>query len=413
MKNVKEVEVEVKGKEWEDALDKAYNKQKKDVKVDGFRKGSVPKDVFIKNFGIEVLFTDAVDIALNDIYKKTIKDNDVKPVIEPIIDVTHICEKDVTFKFTFIEKPEVKLGKYKDLGIKQESVSVSAEEIEEEIKNLRNQYVDIVENNDGKVEDGNTVVIDFKGIVDGKDLEGGNGENYPLEIGSNTFITGFETGLIGMKVGEEKVLNLKFPEDYVEDLKGKEVEFTVKVNEIKKRVLPELNEEFYKDLGYENIKTQNEFESEVSKKILERKELAAENNYIEELIKKASENLKVEINPEIINEEADRVLKQHEQMLQMQGLNLDTYLEMTGKTIEDMKKMVEPEATYRVKARYLLEAIAEAEKIEVTDKDVDEEIKKISELYNMTEEEVINTFQGKDIVKYDIEMRKAIEILKK
>ena len=413
MKNVKEVEVKVKGKEWEDALDKAYNKQKKDVKLDGFRKGSVPKDIFIKHFGIEVLFNDAVDFILNDIYQKTMKDNDVKPVIEPIIDVTHICDKDVTFKFTFIEKPEVKLGKYKGLGIKQESVSVSAEEIEKEIENLRNQYVDIVENNDGKVEDGNTVTIDFKGKVDGKELEGGNGENYPLEIGSNTFIKGFEKGLIGMKVGEEKVLNLKFPEDYVENLKGKEVEFTVKVNGIKQRILPELNEEFYKDLGYENIKTKNEFESEISAKLLEQKKVAAENDYIEELIKKASDNLKVEINPEIINDEADRVLKQHDQMLQMQGLNLDSYLKMTGKTMDDMKKMVEPEATYRVKARYLLEEISAAEKIEVTDKEVDEEIKKISELYGMTEEEVINAFQGKDIVKYDIEMRKAIEILKK
>ncbi len=413
MKNVKEVEVKVKGKEWEDALDKAYNKQKKDVKLDGFRKGSVPKDIFIKHFGIEVLFNDAVDFILNDIYQKTMKDNDFTPVIEPIIDVTHICEKDINFKFTFIEKPEVKLGKYKGLGIKQESVSVSAEEIEKEIENLRNQYVDIVENNDGKIEDGNTVTIDFKGKVDGKELEGGNGENYPLEIGSNTFIKGFEKGLIGMKVGEEKVLNLKFPEDYVENLKGKEVEFTVKVNGIKQRILPELNEEFYKDLGYENIKTKNEFESEISAKLLEQKKVAAENDYIEELIKKASDNLKVEINPEIINDEADRVLKQHDQMLQMQGLNLDSYLKMTGKTMDDMKKMVEPEATYHVKARYLLEEISAAEKIEVTDKEVDEEIKKISELYGMTEEEVINAFQGKDIVKYDIEMRKAIEILKK
>ena len=261
--------------------------------------------------------------------------------------------------------------------------------------------------------DGNTVTIDFKGKVDGKELEGGNGENYPLEIGSNTFIKGFEKGLIGMKVGEEKVLNLKFPEDYVENLKGKEVEFTVKVNGIKQRILPELNEEFYKDLGYENIKTKNEFESEISAKLLEQKKVAAENDYIEELIKKASDNLKVEINPEIITDEADRVLKQHDQMLQMQGLNLDSYLKMTGKTMDDMKKMVEPEATYRVKARYLLEEISAAEKIEVTDKEVDEEIKKISELYGMTEEEVINAFQGKDIVKYDIEMRKAIEILKK
>ncbi|MDD2505435.1 MAG: trigger factor, partial [Bacilli bacterium] len=326
-KNVKELEITIEGKKWEDALDKAFKNKKKEIKIDGFRKGAVPKDVYIKKLGIESLFMDAVDLCLNDAYISVIKDNELKPVCEPIVDVTHICESDATFKFTVIERPEIKLGEYKNLGVKKEAAKVTKEEIAQEIKNLREKYVDVIEDNDGTIEKGSTAVINFTGIVDGKELEGGKGEDYPLEIGSNTFIPGFEDSLIGMKLNEEKVIKLKFPEDYVDELKGKDVEFTVKVVGIKKRILPELNEEFYKDLGYENVKTENELESEVSKHLLEHKEADAENKYIDELLKKATENLEVEINEEIIADEIKRILNQYTQQLQMQGLTLEQYLE--------------------------------------------------------------------------------------
>lgn len=410
--NVKEIEVQIEGKEWEKALDDAFKNKKKDLKLDGFRKGQVPKEVYIKKFGLESLFMDAVDTCVSSAYQKALKDNNLNPVCEPAVDINHICHDCVNFKFTVIEKPEVKIGKYKKLGIKKEDVKVTAEEIKKEIDQLRDKYADIVEDNEGKVEEGKTAVINFSGIVDGKELEGGKGENYPLEIGSNTFIPGFETGLIGMKVGEEKVLNLKFPEEYVDHLKGKDVEFTVKVTGIKKRILPELNEDFYKDLGYENIKTENELESEISKHLLEHKETDAENRFIDELLKKAVEALEVDLNEEIINSEVNRILNQYREQLQMQGLTLEQYLEFTKSNIESLKKMMEPEAINRIKVRYLLEAIAEKENVEVKEEEVKEEIKKMAKMYDTTEEEIEKMIGDREMVAYDLKMRKAIDILK-
>ena len=412
MKNVKEFETEIKGKEWEKALDKAFTIKKKDLKVDGFRKGACPKDIYIKKFGLETLFMDAVDACINDAYKAVMKDNKVEPVCEPIIDIAHICDSCVNFKFTVIERPEVKLGKYKALGIKKEDATVSADEIAHEIKHLREKYVDVVEDNEGEVAEGSTAVINFKGLVDGKELEGGSGENYPLEIGSNTFIPGFETGLIGMKVNEEKVLNLKFPKDYVDNLKNKAVEFTVKVTGIKKRILPELGTEFYKDLGYDKIKSETEFENEISKNLMDRKAVEIENKYIDELLRKATDNLEVEINPEITADEVKRILDQYAQQLQMQGLTIEQYLEFTKSDLESLKKMMEPEAINRVKSRYLLEEIAKKEKIEISDEEVKAELESMSKMYETPEAEIIKMIGSEEVIKYDLKMRKAIEILK-
>ncbi len=412
MKNIKELEITIEGEEWANILDKAFKAKKKDLKVDGFRKGAIPKDVYIKKFGLESLFMDAVDLSINDAFKKLRENNQVTPVVEPKADITHICDSCVTFKFTIIEKPEIKLGKYKNLGIKKDDVKVSAEEIQNEIKSLRDKYADVVEDNTGEVQEGSTAVINFTGKVDGKLLEGGSGENYPLEIGSNTFIPGFESGLVGMKVNEEKVLNLKFPSEYVEELKDKDVEFTVKIIGIKKRVLPELNEDFYKDLGYDKVKTETELENEISKHLLSHKETDAENKYIDELLKKACENLTVELNPEIIAEEVDRILGQYRNQLQMQGLTLEQYLEFTKSDLDSLKKMMEPEAINRIKSRYLLEEIANLEKIEVTDEEVKAETTKMAEMYGTTEEELLKMIGDQEMVAYDLKMRRAIEIIK-
>ncbi|MDD4188202.1 MAG: trigger factor [Bacilli bacterium] len=410
-KNVKEIEISIEGKEWEEALDKAYKAKKKDIKLDGFRKGTVPKDVYFKQVGAESLFMDAINLSIDSAYQKMMADNKIEPVCQPSVDVTHVCKNEATFKFRIIEKPEIKLGKYKKIGIKKEDVKVSKEEIETEINRLRNQYADVIEDNDGIVEKGLTAVINFKGIVDGKELEGGSGEAYPLEIGSNSFIPGFEEALIGMKIGEEKIINLKFPEDYVDKLKGKDVEFTVKIEGIKKRVLPELNKDFYEDLGYDDITTENELESKISKHLLERKEADAENSYIDQLLKKATENLEVEINPEIIAEEVKRILEQYTQQLQMQGITLDQYFELTKTNKESTEKMMEPEAINRIKSRYLLEKIAEKEKIVIEKTAVEEEITKLAEAYQTTEEEFLKMVD-KNTVEYDLKMRQAIEILK-
>ncbi len=413
MKNVKEIEITFEGEKWAKALDDAFNMRKKDLKVDGFRKGNCPKDIYIKKFGIESLFMDAVDMIVNEAYIKVIKDNALKPVCEPQVDITHICENDVTFKFTIIEKPEVKLGKYQNLGIKKEKVAVTDEEVEHEITHLRDRFADIIEVSDGKLESGNTAIINFEGFVDGKALDGGKGENYPLEIGSNTFIPGFEEGLIGMSIGDKKTLELKFPENYLDELKNKDVTFNVELLGIKKRVLPELNEEFYKDLGYDDVKTEEELKSHVLEHLKEHKEQEAENKYIDEIIKKIVEQAEMEINPEILENEINSTINKYRQELQMQGLTLEQYLEFTKSDMESMKKMLEPDCTMRVKARFALEEIGAKEKIEVSSEELETEINKLAKEYDMAKDELLSMIGGEEAVKYDLKMRKIIDFLNK
>lgn len=411
MKNVHVKEVEIKGKDWESILDSVLQKRIKDVSIDGFRKGKCPKNVYLQKFGVESLYMDAVDAACGKAYTDLLKDETLIPVCEPKMDVKEIDKDHVIFEFTIITKPEVKLGKYKDLGIKKDAIKVSKKEIEEEVARLASRFAEIVVKEDGEVLEGNTAVIDFEGFVDGKALDGGNGENYPLEIGSHTFIPGFEEGVVGMKVGETKELNLTFPENYTKELANKDVKFNVTVREIKERVLPELNADFYADLGFEDIKTEEEFNKEIKKVIEDRKEEEAKNKYLDEVLEAASQNMKVEINPEIIDDEVHRMMHQFGEQMKMQGLSLEQYFEFTGTTHEDMHKQMEPEATKRVKYRYLIEEVANAEKIEINDADAEAEAVKMAETYGMSKEDFIKNFGGLDVVKYDMKMRKALEIL--
>lgn len=411
-KNVHEFEIKLDS-DWKEALDKAFKKKVKDVKVDGFRKGSCPKEVYIKKFGIESLYMDAVDLAINDAYRKLLDDNkDLIPAIEPKVDVTGISDSNIIFKFTVITRPEIKLGEYKNLGIKLEKAKVSAKEVDEEIKKMQDQMADLVVKENGVVENGNTAVIDFKGYVKGELLEGGTGENFPLEIGSNSFIPGFEEGLVGHKAGEEVTLNLKFPENYVDHLKNQDVKFEVKINEIKARVLPEINEDFFKDLGYDDVKTIDDLKKKVKKNLEEEKNKHLEDEYLEKCLDKAVANMKVDINEEIIDDEVHHMMHQYEEQLKMQGLDINKYYELTGQTHDDLHKQMEGEATKRVKYRYLIEEIAKKEKIEFTQKEVEKEAKTMAENYGITVEELIKAYGTIDIVKYDMTMHKALEIIK-
>ena len=411
MINVHDIEIEIKGTEWETILDDTFKKRVKDMRIDGFRKGKCPKNVYLQKFGVESLFMDAVDAAASKAYASAINDNNLLPVCEPKMDVKEIDKDHVKFVFTIITKPEVKLGKYKDLGVKKEAVKVSKNEIEEEVARLASRFADIVVKENGKVEEGNTAVIDFEGYVDGEKLDGGSGANYPLEIGSHTFIPGFEEGVVGMEVGETKTLNLTFPEEYTKELSGKDVKFDVTVREIKERVLPELNEDFYADLGFENIKTEEEFNKEIKKVIEERKNEEAKNKYVDEVLEAAAKNMKVELNEEIIDDEVHRMLNQFGQQLQMQGISLDQYLQFTGATHEDMHKQMAPEAEKRVKYRYLIEAVADEEKIEISDEDAQAEAENMAAEYGVDKTEFLTHFGGLEVVKYDMRMRKALEIL--
>jgi len=411
MKNVHDIEIEIKGKEWEKILDAAFQKKVKDTNIDGFRKGKCPKNVYLQKFGIESLYMDAVDAAAGKAYTEALTKNELVPVCEPKMDVKEIDKDHIKFVFTIITKPELKLGKYKDLGIKKETVKVTKAEIEEETARLASRFAEIVVKEEGKVEEGNTAVIDFEGYVDGEKLEGGTGANYPLEIGSHTFIPGFEEGIVGMSVGDTKTLELKFPEEYTKELAGKDVKFDVTVREIKERVLPELNEEFYQDLGFDDVKTEKEFNDEVKKLITARKEEEAKNKYLDEVLEAAAKNMKGEINPEIIDDEVHRMMHQFEDQLRMQGLSVEQYLQFTGGSHDDMHKQMEPEAAKRVKYRYLIEMVAEEEKIEISDKDAEAEAEKMALEYGVEKDEFLKHFGGLEVVKYDLKMRKALEIL--
>jgi trigger factor len=411
MKNVHEIEIKLE-KEWVSALDATFKKKNKETKIDGFRKGTAPKDVYLKHFGIESLYMDAVDAVITPAYKKALEQEKLIPVIEPSVDVIGISDTNVILKFTIITKPDVTLGEYKNLKVKKDKVTVTDEEVDDEIEHLRTHLADMIVKENGSIVNGDTAVLDFTGFVDGAEFEGGKGENFPLEIGSNTFIPGFEEGLIGLKVGDEKDLNLKFPENYMENLKGKDVTFKVKVNEVKTRVLPEIDEEFFKDLGYEDIKTVDEFKKRIKEEIMHEKEHAVDDEFVEKVLEKASSNMKIEINPEIIDDEVHRMVDEYSQQLMRHGMNIDEFYKMTGTTHEDLHKQMAPEAEKRVKYRYLLEAIAEKENIETTEEEVNARAEEVAQQYGMTVDEIVKAYGSMDVVKYDLKMHKALELLK-
>ena len=277
---------------------------------------------------------------------------------------------------------------------------------------MRNRYAENV-NKDGEVAEGDTAIIDFEGFKDGVAFPGGKGENYSLKIGSNTFIPGFEEQLIGMKKGETKELNLKFPEDYhAEDLKGQPVVFKVTVNEVKETVIPEIDKDFFADLGMEGITTEEELRKEIKKQIETSKEAEAENKYIDELLKAACKNMKVEIPEVIIDEEINRMIGQYSENLKMQGITLEQFYKFTNSNEAALRDQMKEEATNRVNARFFLEELVKKEKIKVSEKEVKDRAKELAERYQMKEKEFLNTFGGLDMVRYDLEMNQAIEKLK-
>ncbi|MCR5483035.1 MAG: trigger factor [Bacilli bacterium] len=412
MKNVKEIKIEIKGKDWENAIDAAFNKNKKDIKMAGFRKGAVPKEIYIKKAGVESLFAEASDIAIEEAYKKALDEFKEELVCEPSVAINK-CDKDgIEYTFTLISHPEVKLGNYKKLGIKKDAVKVTDKEITAEIEKMQDRFAEKVVKENGEVVEGDTATIDFEGKVDGKVIDGGTGTNYPLEIGSHSFIPGFEEGVVGMKVGETKVLNLKFPEEYVEALKGKDVEFKVTLNKIETRVRPEINKDFFADLAIEGIDSLEKLKDYVKNNIKEAKEKEVENKYLDEVLHTACDNMKVEINPEIVNSEVDRMIRQYSQELRGQGFTFEQYLQMTGQNIESVRGMMSNQAEARIKTRYLLEAVAKEESVKVTKDEVKKYIKDNAEKYSISEKEFTDYVGGEDAIEYDLKLNKALDIVK-
>lgn len=411
--NEKEITITIEGKEWQDAIDKAFEEANKKVKIDGFRPGKAPKDVFYKKYGKESLFLDAADIVLNDAYKKMIDENkDLKIVAQPQVALRSISEEKVEFNFTLTTYPEVKLGKYKKLGVEKEAVEVTEEEIKNAIDEMRNRYAENT-TKDGAIEEGNIAIIDFDGYKDGVAFEGGKAENYSLEVGSHTFIPGFEEQLVGLKAGEEKDIEVTFPEDYhAEKLKGQKAIFKIKVNEVKEVKIPELDKDFFEDLGMEGIDSEESLRKQVTENIEAHKEHHAEDHFIDSLLEKAMEGMIVDVPEAMVTEEVDRMLRQYEENLKMQGITLEQFYQFTNSDEAALKDQMKEEALKRVKERLLLEAIKEQEKIEATEEEVEKEADSLATKYNMKKDEFLKLFGGLEMVKYDLEMRKTIEFLK-
>ena len=408
----KQINYKVNGEQWEKAKDEAFTKISKKAKIDGFRKGKVPRNIYEKKFGTGDIISTAMEKLVDEKYKDVIVTEKLVPVVEPKLEIVKADDAGFEVNMTFILDPEVKLGQYKGLKVKKDKVKVSKEEIEHQIGHILDRYAELV-SKDGTVEDGDTVIIDFKGFKDNTPFDGGTAENYSLEIGSHSFIPGFEEGVIGMKKGESKDIELTFPDDYMaKDLAGQKVVFNVVLHDIKKRVIPDLTEEFFKDLDMEGVSTKEELEKVVEEEIKAQKEKDAENKFIDSLLETAAKNMTIELDKEIIDAEIDRMYKQFVQRLQMQGVSEELYLAYSGVKKEDILKDMEKEAEARVKYRYMLEAIAKEEKINPTEEEAREELKRVAEMYKVSEEELLKEFGSLDVVKYDLSMRKAIEILK-
>ena len=413
-KNLKEVSIKIEGKEWEEALDKAFKKINATKTIDGFRKGKAPKNIFLKKYGVESLFMEASNLCVDSAYKKMIDENSkLEIVAQPILDIRSIDEKHIEYVFTLTLKPEVKLGKYKDLDVKKESVKVTKKEITEAIDHMREEYKENIIK-DGQIEKNDIAVIDFEGFKDGVAFEGGKGENYSLTIGSNTFIPGFEDQLIGLSAGDTKDVCLSFPDDYhVEDLKGKPVVFKVKVNEVKQIKLPELDKDFFLDLGMEGIDSKESLEAQVKENIKTHKEAKADSKYTDDLLETIAKDSEIDVPETMINDEVSRMIEQFEQHISMQGISIEQFYQITNSNEEKLREQYKDEALKRIKYRLILEEIIKQEKIEVKDSEVEDRILELAKKYNMTEDEVKKQYDNNlEYIAYDLKVRKAFDIIK-
>ncbi|EZP76363.1 trigger factor [Parageobacillus genomosp. 1] len=404
--------VEVDAEKVNEGLDAAFKKVVKNITLPGFRKGKVPRVIFEKRFGVEALYQDALDILLPEAYAKAVEEAGIEPVDIPEIDIEQMEKgKNLIFKAKVTVKPEVKLGQYKGLEVEKMDTTVTDEDVEKELKRLQENYAELVVKEDGKIENGDTAVIDFEGFVDGEPFEGGKAENYSLEIGSGTFIPGFEDQLIGMQAGEEKEIEVTFPEEYhAKELAGKPATFKVKVHEIKEKRLPALDDEFAKDVDDE-VETLEQLKDKIRTRLEEAKKNEAEAALRDALVEKAAENAEIDIPEVMVKNETDRMLREFDQRLQMQGLNLDLYYQFSGQDEAALREQMKEDAEKRVRVALTLEAIAKAENIEVTEEEVNEELEKMAKVYNLEVEKLKELLGSLEGVKEDLKWRKTVDFL--
>jgi len=404
--------IEVEADKVKDGLNAAFKKVVKQVNAPGFRKGKMPRHLFENRYGIESLYQDALDILLPEAYANAIEESGIVPVDRPEIDVEQMEKgKILIFTAKVTVKPEVKLGQYKDLEIEKLDTTVTDEDVENELQSLQERHAELVVKETGAIVNGNTVIIDFDGYVDGVSFEGGKAENYSLEIGSGSFIPGFEEQLIGLEAGAEKDVEVSFPAEYhAEELAGKPATFKVKIHEIKAKELPELDDEFAKDAD-EEVETLAELKTKIKEDLEHSKEHEAEHHLHDTLAQMAADNAEIDIPEAMVETEVDRMLKEFEQRLQMQGMNLELYYQFSGQEESALRAQMKEDAAKRVRINLTLEAIVKAENIDVTEEEVNQELEKMAEMYNMTADAVKTAIGNVEGIKEDLKSQKAVEFL--
>ena len=412
-KNMAKLTIEVPASEFEKALQSAYNKQKKSISVPGFRKGKVPRQMVEKMYGPEIFYEDAANELIPTAYEEELKNCDLEIVSRPTVDIVQI-KKGENFIFTaeVAVKPEVTLGEYKGMEVDKTSTRVTQKEVEANIKEEAEKNARTVTVEGRPVQDGDEVILDFEGFVDGEAFEGGKGENYPLTIGSGSFIPGFEEQLVGAEAEKEVEVKVTFPEEYhAEELKGKDAVFKCTIHEIKEKQIPEIDDEFAAEVS--EFDTLDEYKADVKAKIKEQKENEGKQKKEDQAVEKAVANATMEIPEAMIDEQVRQMVNEFAQNMQYQGISFEQYCQITGMTLEKIQEETRPQAVKRIETRLVLEAIAKAENIEVTEERLDEEIKKMAESYNM-EADKLKELMGEEEKKQmmeDIAVQDAVTFL--
>lgn len=413
-KSTVEVTMKLTAEEWNSAIQSAYEKTKSRYSVPGFRKGKVPKKVLETAYGTGIFYEEAINQAFPKYYGEVLdKEPTIYAVAAPEIDVKDISEKGITLIAIVPVKPDVTLGEYKGINFKKPVYNVKDEEVEEELKRLQERNSRMVEVTDRAVENGDSVTIDYSGSVDGVKFDGGTAEKQPLVIGSNTFIPGFEEQVIGMKIGEERDINVKFPEEYhAENLKGKDAVFAIKLHEIKKKELPELNDEFVKEaVGAESVEA---YKAETRERLEKMNADRAERELEDEIVKKVTETSDVEIPDAMIENQIDRMVQEMEYRMSYQGLKLEDYLKYTGKTMEEFRKGYEEQATELVKSQLCIETLIEREEIVATDEEVEARVEEMAKAQGKPVPDIKKNMGARqlDYIKNEIVIKKFFEYLK-
>lgn len=414
-KSMAKITITVDADAFEEAMVKSYNKNKKNISIQGFRKGKAPRKMVEKLYGPEVFYEDAANFAIPDAYEEAAKESGLEIVSRPEIDVVEIEKgKDFIFTATVAVKPEVTLGDYKGIEVEKKTVKVMAADVNAEIDKVREQNSRMITVENRGIKKDDTAVIDFEGFVDGEPFQGGKGEDYSLVIGSHSFIDTFEDQLVGKKAGEEVDVNVTFPEEYHEaSLKGKPALFKVTVKEIKKKELPKLDDEFASEVS--EFETLKEYKASVKKNLTERRKEEAKREKENEVVEKVVENITVELPEPMIDEQTQQMIQEFAGRLSSQGLSFDQYMQMTGMTADALMGQMKPEAEKRIRTRLALEAIVDAEKIKATAKDIDKEIENMANMYQMEVDkikEMIGDAEKEQIGK-DLAVQKAVDFVVK